>query len=224
MPVLRQQEELLQQEACASQLEKARMQHWRLSTAKKLTKKIEWRHSSELLPFPAQPDVIRPLIYLHHVMDWPKVHSGVSADLYGNIQESFLTDPMQSRTCFLFLCFYILLLTFCLSFTFHTFIASVSHLFTRSSCVNLLAFHSSFHWWRFHSFLTFLVYLRTQFLTSQPAACSILSRFTWLVHSSAHLWMCSIHHSFFHFSPLFLGSVIYSVVHAAAHPFINSSF
>lgn len=177
------------------------MQHWRLSTAKKLTKKIEWRHSSELLPFPAQPDASSDRWSICTML-WigQKVRSGVSSRPYGNIQMSFLTDPMQSRTCFLFLCFYILLLTFCLSFTFHTFIASVSHLFTRSSCVNLLAFHSSFHWLRFHSFLTFLVYLRTQFLTQPTSSLFILSRFTWLVHSSAHLWMCSIHHSFFHFS------------------------
>ena len=131
-----------------------------------------------------------------------KVRLGVSSRSYGNFQMSFLTNPMQLFICFLFFMF-LYALTFCISFTFHTFIASISHLFTRSACVNLLAVHSSFHWLCFHSFFTFLVYLRTQFLPQSTSNLFILSCFTWLVHSSAHLWMCSIHHfilSFIHYS------------------------
>ena len=134
------------------------------------------------------------------------------ADLIETSKWAFWLAQCNYSSAFCFLCFYMLLLTFCISSTFHTFIASISHLFTRSACVNLLAVHSSFHWLRFHSFFTFLViYVPNSFL-SQPATCSFfLALLGWFIHLLTYGCVLFIT-SFFHlsiipwFSHLFSGS------------------
>ena len=178
------------------------MQQQRPSTAKKQTKKAEWRHSSELLLLPAQPEcIIRPLIYLYHVIGLAKNFIQVfPEDLMETSKWAFWVTQCNYSSAFCFLCFYMQLLIFCISFIFHTYIASFSHLFTHSSCVNLLAAHSSTDCAFIHFLLPLFIYV-PNFLLRQPATCSFfLALLGWFIHLLTYGCALLFITSFFHLS------------------------